>query len=49
MEKRVPGVNGLGAYGRWVFDQFDSVYETDGEFRELVERTLAVSKERRVA
>jgi len=43
-EKWVPGVNGLGAYGRWTFDQFDSVYEIDREFRELIERALSESK-----
>ena len=39
-EKWVPRVNALGAYGRWVFDQFDSVFEIDREFRELVERGM---------
>lgn len=41
-EKWVPGVNALNTYGRWTFDQFDSVYEIEREFRELIER--AVSK-----
>ena len=45
-EKWVPGVNGLGAYGRWTFDQFDSVYEIDREFRELIERALTASQQR---
>ena len=45
-EKWVPGVNGLGAHGRWTFDQFDSVYEIDREFRELIERALTASQQR---
>ena len=49
IEKWVPGVNSLSPYGRWTFDQFDSVYEIDREFRELIERALAASKERAVA
>lgn len=48
-EKWVPGVNALGSYGRWVFDQFDSVYEIDREFRELIERALVASKEKNAA
>jgi type III restriction enzyme len=43
-EKWVPGVNALGAYGRWVFDQFDSVFEIEREFRGLVERALSAAK-----
>ena len=41
--KWVPGVNALGSYGRWVFDQFDSVYEIEREFRELVDRACSKS------
>ena len=40
-EKWAPGVNALGIYGRWVFDQFDSVFEIDREFRELVARVIS--------
>ncbi|MEL6709369.1 MAG: DEAD/DEAH box helicase family protein [Pseudomonadota bacterium] len=40
-EKWVPGVNSLGAYGRWAFDQFDSVFEIEKDFRELIERAIA--------
>ena len=32
----VPGVNQLGAYGRWAFAEFQSVYEIDAAFDELV-------------
>ena len=45
-EKWAPGVNALGSYGRWVFEQFDSVYEIDREFRELIGRALAASQQR---
>ena len=38
--KWVPGVNALGAYGRWAFDQFESVFEIEREFRELIERAI---------
>ena len=39
-EKWVPGVNALGAYGRWAFDQFDSVFEIDNDFKTLIERAI---------
>ena len=32
----VPGVNQLGTYGRWAFAEFQSVYEIDAAFDELV-------------
>jgi type III restriction enzyme len=32
----VPGVNNLGAYGRWAFAEFTSVYEIEAEFGKLV-------------
>ncbi len=35
-EKWVPGVNALGIYARWAFGQFDSVFEIEREFRELI-------------
>ena len=41
----VPGVNRLGAYGRWAFAEFRDVYEMEKDFRSLVaarfEETLA--------
>ncbi|MFB9354248.1 BPTD_3080 family restriction endonuclease [Sneathiella chinensis] len=43
-EKWVTGVNALGAYGRWTFSQFDSVYEIDSEFRKLIEQALKTSR-----
>jgi type III restriction enzyme len=49
LEKWVPGVNTLGAYGRWAFDQFDSVFEIDRDFRALIERALENNKVSEVA
>lgn len=40
-EKWAPGVNALGTYGRWAFDQFDSVFEIDKDFKALIERVLS--------
>ncbi len=40
-EKWVPGVNALGAYGRWAFGQLDSVFEIDKEFRAMVDQVLS--------
>jgi len=48
-QKWVPGVNAHGLFGRWAFDQFDSVFEIDTEFRELIERVLTASKKRACA
>ena len=33
----VPGVNALGAYGRWVFEEFRAVYTIKEEFARLIE------------
>lgn len=48
-EKWIPGVNALGAYGRWTFDQFDSVFEIEREFGELIERAVAQNFDEEVA
>lgn len=40
-EKWVPGVNALSTHGRWAFDQFDSVFEIDKDFKALIERVLS--------
>ena len=32
----VPGVNGLGAYGRWAFAEFTDVFEIQSEFNKLI-------------
>jgi type III restriction enzyme len=37
----VPGVNGLGAHGRWSFEEFREVFVIREEFGRLVERLLA--------
>ena len=38
----VPGVNNLGAYGRWAFHEFTSVYEMAAEFEEVVRGYMGV-------
>ena len=38
---RVPGVNGLGSYGRWDFVEFDEVYAMQAEFAAKVEAEFA--------
>ena len=37
----VPGVNNLGSFGRWAFEEFGDVYEMDKEFRALIERAVS--------
>ena len=37
----IPGVNGLGAYGRWEFAEFREVFAIQDEFAGLVERLMA--------
>ena len=37
----VPGVNGLGSYGRWDFVEFDEVYAMQAEFAAKVETEFA--------
>ena len=36
----VTGVNNLGSFGRWAFEEFNDVYEMDKEFRALIDRVL---------
>ncbi len=36
----VPGVNNLGLYGRWAFEEFSDVYDMDKEFNALIERVV---------
>lgn len=37
----VPGVNGLGAYGRWAFVEFREVFAIQQEFGDLLDRFTA--------
>lgn len=37
----VPGVNNLGAYGRWLFAEFTDVFEIEEAFAKLVEGAIA--------
>ena len=36
----IPGVNNLGTYGRWAFEEFNDVFEMDKEFRALIDKVL---------
>lgn len=36
----LPGVNNLGTYGRWHFEEFKDVFEMDKEFKALIDRVL---------
>ena len=36
----VPGVNNLGAFGRWAFAEFTAVYEIQDEFGKLIDSLL---------
>jgi type III restriction enzyme len=37
----VPGVNNLGLFGRWAFEEFNDVYEIDKEFKALIDRVVS--------
>lgn len=37
----IPGVNNLGRFGRWAFEEFNDVYEIDKEFKALIDKVLA--------
>ena len=45
-EKWVRGVNALGVYGYWAFDQFDSVFQIESDFQALIARVLENDKYR---
>ena len=34
----IPGVNNLGIYGRWTFEEFNDVYGINKEFAALIDR-----------
>ncbi|MCP4668901.1 MAG: DEAD/DEAH box helicase family protein [Deltaproteobacteria bacterium] len=36
----IPGVNNLGSFGRWIFEEFNEVFEMDKEFKALIDRVL---------
>ena len=36
----IPGVNNLGTYGRWTFEEFNDVFEMDKEFKALIDKVL---------
>ena len=41
----VPGVNNLGLFGRWAFEEFNDVYEIDKEFRALIDGVVSEHRE----
>ena len=41
----VPGVNNLGLFGRWAFEEFNNVYEIDKEFKALIDRAVSENTE----
>jgi len=40
----VPGVNNLGSFGRWAFEEFNDVYEMDKEFKSLIDKVTDVEQ-----
>ena len=42
----VPGVNGLGTFGRWAFAEFTDVYEIEAGFNGLIKRFLSLAGEK---
>ena len=42
----VPGVNNLGLFGCWAFEEFNDVYEIDKEFKALIDRVVGENSER---
>ena len=42
----VPGVNNLGLFGRWTFEEFNDVYEIDKEFKALIDRVVSENSEK---
>jgi type III restriction enzyme len=39
----IRGVNNLGVYGRWAFEEFTDVFEMQKEFSDLIDRAVGVS------
>ena len=42
----VPGVNNLGQFGRWAFEEFRDVYEISKEFDAVIERAIDGAKDK---
>jgi type III restriction enzyme len=41
----VPGVNNLGTFGRWDFCQFDTIFNMDAEFNQLIDSLVIANQE----
>ena len=39
-QKWIRGVNNLGSYGRWAFEEFNDVFEMQKEFGALIDRAV---------
>ncbi len=37
----VPGVNNLGSFGRWAFEEFTDVFEIEAAFGRLMDRVTS--------
>jgi type III restriction enzyme len=44
MRPTVPGVNNLGGFGRWQFEEFTDVFEIEAAFGRLVDRVVRHSE-----
>jgi type III restriction enzyme len=42
-QKWIRGVNNLGVFGRWAFEEFNDVFEMQKEFAALIDRALAAN------
>jgi type III restriction enzyme len=40
-QKWIRGVNNLGAYGRWAFEEFTDVFEMEKDFIKLIDCAVA--------
>jgi type III restriction enzyme len=45
----IPGVNTLGAFGRWVFAEFTDVFEINEEFYKLIDEVCVREQEKRAS
>jgi type III restriction enzyme len=44
----IPGVNNLGAYGRWAFAEFREVFQIESEFAKVVEEAIQTEQTKNV-
>ena len=46
-QKWIRGVNNLGTYGRWAFEEFNDVFEMQKEFAALIDRAVEANGDQR--